>query len=221
MTLLKTHKYIFLIGGLLLLGFVLLFSQRNTGITIENPSAQDIIARNTSKGLLSGLLGNAPPDPSGDSARGLFLDEREVPSEERSEVILYINQANQSIPLTIDALRFALTEAILDQYAPLTDAVSRLQEGESALRQMKPPLTAIAFHEASIKLLAEYQRILRIPLIVSRQDFDPAQLEDDFEKLRALVIVAKNELRNLTSLYAVPLLPKVISFYEDAIGITR
>lgn len=223
MTFLVKHKGIACVVLILLGGFALIFSQQDNGITVKNPQAKNSIKLKPASqtGLLSGLLdshGSEQNSGSIDSAKSMFINQNDVPSAQRQAVISYIAKANDAIPLTTDALSFALQELILGEYGPLNDAVNQLQQGQQALGAIQPPLEAIAFHKASLILLAEYQRILRVPLTIPRAEFDPKKMAGDFQKLAALIIVARHELNLLTSKYGAPLFPKVISFYDDAIG---
>lgn len=221
MAFLKRHKGIVAAAIFFLLGFSFLFSQQDGSITLNNPKVRDAkkIGLSENKELLANLAGGEPKEDGVNAAKGLFLDQRQIPTQGRQAIISYIAKTNNAIPLNTEALRFALTEAILGQYSPLTDAVGRLQEGRDSISLIAPPLDAITFHSASLYLLDEYVRVLRVPLSVPRDQFEPAQLEDDFKKLDALVMVAKHELRLLMNAYGVPLLPKVILFYDEAIGI--
>lgn len=158
-----------------------------------------------------------------DPAGQIFLEKsasgRTKNKEEAKTIIRYVNQANDAIPLSSDALRFALAELILGDYEPLKDAVLRLEEGKLALEEIEPPGDALTFHKMSIKLLEEYKKVLDAPLAIPRDQFDPAKMNGDFEKLALLVGLAKRELQLLQEMYGVSLFPKSILFYDEAIGI--
>ena len=210
-------KKVFWGGGIIALVIVILLGQQR-GIAITNAPSKEVVSGVTKKAseLTSGFIPNG--DLSLDPAKELFVDKKSPDARAGKEVIQYTNQANDAIPLTSEALRFALEEAILGEYNPLKDAVSRLKEGELALQGMQAPLDAITFHKMSIALLREYQRILSVPLNVPREQFDPNKLKSDFARLDVLVSLAKQESQTMVKGYAVPLFPKVIIFYEEIIG---
>lgn len=149
----------------------------------------------------------------------IFLDKKPKNSKEGKNIIRYVNEANDAITLTPDALRFALAELILGSYEPLKDAQLRLDEGRLALEKITPPADALVFHQMSLKLLQEYSKILLVPLNTPRADFKPAQYGDSFGRLSLLVGLAKRELRFLQNTYSISLFPKSILFYDEAIWI--
>jgi len=218
---LKTIAFVSI--GVVFLGLVLF--QPRTDITVKNDSAANILNKDSQKtgkqsSLLSGLFSSDAQDnrtSSPDIASQILLDQPD--SQERKEMIRYINTADAAVPLTQDALRFALAQAILGQTSELQDSILRLQEGQTGLSALNPPLDAVVFHKISISLLGEYQKLFTVILSIPREKFDASQLEDDFKRLDMLVTIGKRELQFLSSKYTAGLSAKSISFYEDVIGV--
>jgi len=214
--LLKSKKVLWGGGIIALVIVILLGQQRGIAITNAPFKVASGVVKKTNE-LTSRFTSDG--DPSLDPAKELFVDKKSPDARAGKEVIQYINKANAAIPLTSEMLRFALEEAILGVYDPLNDAVNRLKDGELALQGIQPPLDAISFHNMSIALLKEYQRILSVPLNIPRKEFNPSKLEGDFARLDALVGIAKRELQTLINRYGLPLLPKSTGFYEEVIGV--
>lgn len=165
------------------------------------------------------MAGNLPlPGEELDQAKDVFISSSKKITKEGREMIRYVNTSNDAIPLTTEALRFALIEAILGNYDPVKDAISRLDQGKLMLQGIQPPIEAMALHRMSISLLEEYRTLLSAVITIPRDQFDSSQLEDDFSRLNGLWGIANTELRAIKQRHAISLFPKAITFYGEVLG---
>lgn len=213
-----------IISALLLLGLslVILYNGR-----VEVLVANELLREraNGNETLLNrftgGIFQDTPEGGSIDTAGSLFVGGKPRDPADGKTIVRYMNEANAAIPLTTEALQFALMQFVLGDHSLIEDAIVRLREGRIALERMNPPTDALVFHKMSIKLLDEYQTVMRIPLEIPREEFRPEELEDDFTRLDSLVAITKHELQLLSRAYGVPLFSNVIRFYNEAIGLRK
>lgn len=219
---LKTKKWLLVFGVVVIFSLFFIFVSGGKNITVTEKNS-----RNRNSLLYGEKSSHSSPTDSRDSqfsgdldpTSQIFLDKKPKNSENGKNIIRYVNDANDAIALTPDALRFALQELILGNYEPLKDAQLRLEEGMLAIEKIAPPTDALVFHQMSLKLLREYSKILLVPLNTPRADFKPEQYGNSFPRLTLLVGLAKRELRFLQNTYSVSLFPKSILFYDEAIWI--
>lgn len=213
-----------LLGGLFIIGFslIILYNGR-VEVSVANEVLRKGAAENKTllNRLTGGIFEGTSSGESLDPANNLFIGEKPRDPDDGKKLVRYMNDANSAIPLTTEALQFALMQFVLGDRSLIEDAIKRLAEGKTALERMEPPTDALVFHKMSIRLLEEYQAVMRIPLTIPREEFKPDELEDDFARLDGLVAIAKQELQLLSRTYGVPLFSNVIRFYNEAIGLRQ
>ena len=150
-----------IIGALLVLGFslIILYNGRVT-VSVANEALTKGAGKNQTlfNRLTGGTFGNTSQGESIDSANALFLEGRPKDPDKGKALVRYINEANAAIPLTTEALQFALMEFTLGERDLLEDAIKQLEEGKMALQKIEPPTDALVFHKMSIQFLPEWEK---------------------------------------------------------------
>lgn len=122
----------------------------------------------------------------------------------------YLKKTDNAIPLTTDALKFAIVNATIGANELLLDSIKKLDKGKQNLIFIIPPKELEQTHKLLLELLENYGKILEDILNSPRKEFNPQYFEDRFANIEKIVKQVEKKIgyRKL----------KILEFYWEAIG---
>ena len=122
----------------------------------------------------------------------------------------YIKKTDSVIPLTTDALKFAIINATIGSNELLLNSIKKLAQGKQNLITIIPPKELDQTHKLLLELLENYGKILEDIINSPRKEFNPRYFEDRFANIEKIVKQVEKKLgyRKL----------KILEFYLEAIG---
>ncbi len=128
----------------------------------------------------------------------------------KPEIEEYLKKTDDSIPLTVDSLKFAIVNATIGSNELLLDAIVKLDQGKQNLIAITPPKELVQTHKLFLELLENYGKILEDIANTPRKEFNPKYFENRFADIEKIIKQAEKKLGSRKL--------KILLFYWEAIG---